>query len=145
MQDDVTDLSAQLGTLIEDAQSVAFMTNLASGIWGEAVRDMGTTTSTLAEEVQAAKVFGVVGKVARVGNIAGNALSIATSLAVVIDNPTAGNTGRLIVSGIAIGANAINIVCPGAGTLVSIGISVADAAWGHYLYDYLDATFETRP
>jgi hypothetical protein len=126
-------------------QSTAFGISLGSGIWGEAARDLGKTTSTVTAEIQAAKVIGNIGKVARVGNIVGNTLSIGANSINVYNNPTAGNIGRLSVSVIATSANGLNLVIPGLGTGISICISVADAAWGHYLYDGLDNYFGTAP
>ena len=126
-------------------QSTAFEISLGSGIWGEATRDLGKTTSTVTAEIQAAKVIGNIGKVARIGNIVGNTLSIGANSINVYYNPTPGNIGRLSVSVIATSANGLNLVIPGLGTGISIGISVADAAWGHYLYDGLDNYFGTAP
>lgn len=113
------------------------------GIWGEAARDLGKTTSTVSAEIQAAKVIGNIGKVARVGNVFGCTLSISVNAYNAYYEPTAGNIGRLSVSVLATSANGLNVVIPGSGTLLSIGISVADAAWGHYLYDGLDNYFGT--
>ena len=129
----------------DELQSTAFGISLGTGIWSEAARDLGKTSSALTSEIQAAKVIGNIGKVARVGNIVGNTLSIGANSINVYYNPTAGNIGRLSVSVIATGANAINFLVPGLGTGISIGISVADVAWGHYLYDGLDNYFGTAP
>ena len=128
------------GNYTNAVNSTSFVMGLSSSMYGEAARGLTTTTSALASEIQAAKIIGNIGKVARIGTISGIVLNVGANTVNVYLSPTAGNYGRLTISLIAAGVN----ILPG-GPLLSIGITLADAAWGHYLYEGLDNYFNTGP
>jgi hypothetical protein len=89
-----------------------------------------------ANEVEAARVIGKIGKVARVTGIAGEVLVIGANGYNVWTNPTSENIARAGVAGFALGLNAVNFLVPGLGTGLSLGVSAIDAAGGfNWLYN----------
>ena len=87
-----------------------------------------------AQLVGVAKQAGALGKVFKGTSVIANAVGVITATSTLIDNPTGGNSTRLAVQGIAIGAAFI----PGVGWGLSMGISIADAIWGDDFYNWID-------
>ena len=97
----------------------------------------GNFVSTLGKEAQSEKaLFNLVRTTKWIGRGA-NALSIGINGVNFINDPSATTAAHLGVSILAASANALNVVAPGLGTLVSIGITVADASGGfNWLYEW---------
>jgi len=120
---------------LQNANKVELSTLLFDKTWGEAARDASKMIPLGAEEMTAVKVFGFIGQSAKYLSWTGEFVSVSAAIYTVIDNPSAGNFGRLGVTSAAIGSNFIPFVGPG----VSISIFAADQiGWFQGFYDWLD-------
>ena len=121
------------------ANSTSYAAGLSSAIVEESARGLTTTTSTVAGEVQAAKVIGKIATVAKWTGYIGNFVSGAANVVNVYNDPSAANFARAGVNGLAIGLNLFNFVVPGLGTGLSLGVSTIDMAGGfNWLYNSLE-------
>ena len=118
---------------------ISFGMGIASEMYKEAARGLTTTTSTLASEIQAAKIIGTIGQVAKYTGWAGNGLCLGANYYNAVANRNNNNAeyyqARAIGSTIIVSLNLFNLAVPGLGTVLSIGAGIIDANGGfNYFY-----------
>ncbi len=133
------DLINSLGNYTGAANNSAYGIVLASNLYKESTRGLTTTTSTIAREVQAAKVLSKIATVTKWTGYLGNTISIAANTVNVFNDPTAANYARVAVNGFAVGLNLVNLIVPGLGTGLSLIVSTVDGIGGfNWLYNRLE-------
>ena len=114
--------------------NVSFGMGIASLMYQTATRDLTTTTSILASEIQAAEIIGGVARVAKYTGWVGNTVYLGVNYTNAYLNKN--NTNASYYNAKAVGAtliftlNAINFVVPTLGTVLSIGAGIIDANGG---------------
>ena len=113
-----------------------FPTEALEGIVHLSLTQTAQTVRMVGSEAKVAKLIGNIGKVAKYTGVAGELVVIGANGYNVWTNPTSENVARAGISGLAIGVNALNLVVPGLGLGLSLGITAIDAAGGFdWLYD----------
>ena len=116
----------------------SFCTTVGGGLVGEGAKSSERISKT-ANEVGIAKGMGKVAKAAKWLGYAGEAINIAVAFSNYTNDPTGGNFAKLVVTSATAFSNGLNVVVPGLGTAVSIGISIIDVNGG---FDWLYNKFK---
>lgn len=134
-------LKKYLQGYLEYASNVASPVGTIGGIFEQGAKRALKTENTL---TQVAKLQKIVKIGARVG-AAANVIQFAHTTTELIANPTAGNATKLgvQVTIVLIEAGA-NILLPGSGVIVGIGLNILEQQFGDELYKYMDQRFNTE-
>ena len=98
-----------------------------------------STSVSIAQESQALKVLKPIATGAKRLGYVGNAVNIGIHGINVIADPSSGEAwARLIVNGVIVGSNLLNLVVPGAGTGISVSLSIIESNGG---FDWLYKQF----
>ena len=116
----------------------SFCTTVGGGLVSEGAKSSERISKT-ANEVGIAKGMGKVAKAAKWLGYAGEAINIAVAFSNYTNDPTGGNFAKLVVTSATAFSNGLNVVVPGLGTAVSIGISIIDVNGG---FDWLYNKFK---